>query len=314
MPPTPKSLQSMQRIIALPITRPRNPKHNASKLLTYYQFQVHLPKSTKLKVDEPSQSRWKPQGGYIHWARTKALDTWANFGKAPEGNWKLKVFRTGERLVDRIDFEEHALKAVDPSMGPAIVNITGQGTQGNNEKRKVMIPLLYAPSIHNAEASLAQLRDLVQIREPRHRKGFWIWALLTPLTFPFKLIPIIPNFPFFFCVYRLWSHYRAYRASQYLAALIKHGHVVPAPSLELNAIYKQFGLKSVAAPPSEPLSQDSADSKAVTFSPSTAEGVDMLLTLEAVPDIVSTFSLEETSASDMYRAFEQARVRTILST
>lgn len=93
----------------------------------------------------------------------------------------------------------------------------------------------------------------------------------------------------------------AYRASQYLKALIKHGHIVSAPSLELDAIYKRFGPESVTTPLSpEDVKAHSSDT----------EDAEMLLTRDAVPAIVSTLSLEKSVASDIYRAIEQARVRT----
>jgi hypothetical protein len=40
----------------------------------------------------------------------------------------LRTYELGERIVDRIDFEELALKGVDPTLGPSIPNqdITGQ--------------------------------------------------------------------------------------------------------------------------------------------------------------------------------------------
>lgn len=98
----------------------------------------------------------------------------------------------------------------------------------------------------------------------------------------------------------------AYRASQYLNALIKHGHIVSAPSLELDAIYKQFGPKSVTAP--------SSPEDVKTHSSAMEDDAEMLLTREAVPAIVSTLSLESSVASDIYRAIEQARVRTKPST
>lgn len=46
------------------------------------------------------------------------------------------MFQTGERLVDRFDYEELALKGVDPSMGPTIVHpdITGKGVRESDEK------------------------------------------------------------------------------------------------------------------------------------------------------------------------------------
>ncbi|KIK69690.1 hypothetical protein GYMLUDRAFT_34093 [Collybiopsis luxurians FD-317 M1] len=291
---------SHHRIISLPISRIRTSSiitphshKNARKALTYYQFQLHL-KSPKL---ESNQSRWKPEGGWIHWAQAKVANTWASFGKAPENNWKLRVFRAGERIVDRIDYEELALKGIDPSLGPTIQNldIQGKGTQETDEKQKLVISLLYPPSLQSGEVSLEQLRELVQAREPKHRKGFWMWMIVAPFTAPFMIIPVIPNLPFFFCAWRSWSHYKAYRASQYLAALIQHGHVISVPSTELDTIYTRF-LNQPVPPP-----QDSPP-------------LEMLLVREAVPTIISTFSLEDSSASDMYRAIEQARVRSKPST
>lgn len=35
---------------------------------------------------------------------------------------QLKVFETGERLMDRIEFEELSLKSLDPSLGPSVVH------------------------------------------------------------------------------------------------------------------------------------------------------------------------------------------------
>ncbi|KAJ3792322.1 mitochondrial K+-H+ exchange-related-domain-containing protein [Lentinula aff. detonsa] len=306
---SPKNLRSVQRIISFPITRLRNPSsvlHDShhKNALTFYQFQVHLPKS---RPEDASQSSWKPKGGWIHWAQSKASSTWAGFGQAPEGDWKLKVFRMGEHLVDRIDYEELALKGVDPAMGPTIFHLDarGKGTDETNEKQKVMIRLLYPPSIQSAESSLAQLRQLIRTREPRHKKGFLTWMIIAPFTAPFMIIPIIPNLPFFFCVWRSWSHYRAYRASQYLAALIEHGHVTSAPSPGLDAIYEKY------APKPAPLTSSSQNpTSSHNSSQSTIEDVEMLLTRDAVPAIISTFSLEESAASDMYRAIEQAQVRT----
>ena len=38
--------------------------------------------------------------------------------------FQLKLYQTGERLVDRLDFEELALKSIDPSLGPSFTNIS----------------------------------------------------------------------------------------------------------------------------------------------------------------------------------------------
>lgn len=36
--------------------------------------------------------------------------------------FQLKLYKTGERLVDRMEFEELALKSIDPSLGPSVAN------------------------------------------------------------------------------------------------------------------------------------------------------------------------------------------------
>ena len=51
---------------------------------------------------------------------------------------QLYVFRMGERTVDRIEFEELALKSIDPSLGPRITHPTSaeMDSEQNQEKEK----------------------------------------------------------------------------------------------------------------------------------------------------------------------------------
>ncbi|KAK7469031.1 hypothetical protein VKT23_003525 [Stygiomarasmius scandens] len=317
---TSRSLRSAQRIISLPITRngrhpTSNPASGNNKILTYYHFQLHLPhRKAKRNEEDGNMSRWNPRF-WTQWAQTKAADTWAGFGKAPEGSWKLRVFRGGEAMVDRIDFEELALKGVDPSLGPTILHpdISRKGEK-ERERQDSKILLFYPPSIHSGDESLSYLRSLVQSRSPSHRKGFWIWMFAAPFTAPFMLIPIIPNLPFFFCVWRSWSHYRAYRASEYLAALIRNGHIVPEPSQLLDTIYKDFAPKSLSEPSSaEPETTSSSPNPSRSSSemePLLKEDTPrLLLTRDAVPAIVSAFDLKQSASADIYRALEQAKNR-----
>ncbi|KAK7056994.1 hypothetical protein VNI00_002712 [Paramarasmius palmivorus] len=145
------TVRSVQRIISLPITRPKSISKlplrpvDHSKILTYYHFQLHASEARgKEKTGGASTSRWKPEGGWVKWAQAKAAQTWAGFGKAPEGSWKLKVFRGGERLVDRIDFEELALKGVDPSLGPTIrhPDFSGKGQDAGSTTKPLYLMAL----------------------------------------------------------------------------------------------------------------------------------------------------------------------------
>ncbi len=63
-----------------------------------------------------------------------------------------------------------------------------------------------------------------------------------PVTFPFALIPVIPNFPMFYVLWRAWSHYKAWRGASYLESLLKLGFIVEKPSPELDEIYRSRGV------------------------------------------------------------------------
>ena len=49
------------------------------------------------------------------------------------------MYEYGERLVDRIDFEELALKGIDPSIGPTITHpdVTGSESSGSKVSESV---------------------------------------------------------------------------------------------------------------------------------------------------------------------------------
>lgn len=56
-----------------------------------------------------------------------------------------RVYDAGEKLVDRMEFEELALKSVDPSMGPSIVNLARSGKAILEDGKEVPVPKVPAP-------------------------------------------------------------------------------------------------------------------------------------------------------------------------
>ncbi|KDR83089.1 hypothetical protein GALMADRAFT_238906 [Galerina marginata CBS 339.88] len=296
------------RIIAIPLTWPstRVLQTGSANLhrLTYYQFQISPerpkkpPSSSAASTgefgrgigsveQEKKRKQWLPEEGLVNSATQKAADIWAGFGEA-KGGWKLKTYQFGGKLMDRVDFEELALKSIVPSLGFSITHLKGTPALDAPEKtQSTTISLIYPPSLLSGSTALADLRAHVKHRIPLHRMGFYSWAALTPFTFPLKIIPIIPNLPFFFCAWRLWSHYRAYQAAEYLESLLNHDLIVPQPSEALDQVYKTYQLSPHADPHHT------------------------LLTRDAMPSILSIFQLgsDSTAAADLYRAVEQARVR-----
>ncbi|KAF6754903.1 mitochondrial K+-H+ exchange-related-domain-containing protein, partial [Ephemerocybe angulata] len=314
------SLRSRARIVAIPLSRPTRlgnaPSASAGPSgLTYYQFQLATKSKLKAKAPatngEKESKSWLPEEGLSSWVQNKAASTWASFGKA-EGGWKLKTFQAGERMVDRMDFEELALKSIDPSLGPSIKHPASNELDSDRREKdaqeRIQIPLHYPPSVLTPELAVAELRKYVEHRIPVHRKGFYTWLIIAPLTAPFMIIPIIPNLPFFFCVWRSWSHYQAYQSSQYLKTLLDTNAIVPESSEVLDAIYRQFDPSRSSAPPKP---QGLPRSTPITSSSSSTEppSQGLLLTKTAVPAIVEKFELGTNATADLYRAVEQARVR-----
>jgi hypothetical protein len=193
---------------------------------------------------------------------------------------------------------------------------------------------------------LAHLEAILTRRTPRHRKGFYTWMLLAPLTTPFMLIrtshpalvplpsipptlsiAVIPNFPFFFCVWRSWSHYRgaahsslgvfscpsystdfllsAYKASDYLRSLLQRGAIIPHLDANLDGIYARHARSDADTNHdlTNPVSEGGKDKGKRT------DEKKVLLGQDAVPHILELYGLPESAASNIYRAVEQAGAR-----
>jgi hypothetical protein len=62
-----------------------------------------------------------------------------------------------------------------------------------------------------------------------------------PLTWPFAIIPVIPNFPMFYVIWRAWSHYKAWRGAVYLEQLLQSGLIVEKSDARLDDVYAARG-------------------------------------------------------------------------
>ncbi|EED85930.1 predicted protein [Postia placenta Mad-698-R] len=289
------------RIIALPLATSAAPAHKASHHLTYYHFFTPPPRESEAR-------------SWSNLIITKVAHLRAGLGKAPEGNWKTsskrRAFLYGERFIDRLDFEELALKSFDTSLGPKLLPL-GHTDKLDANGHPTRVP-------RHWRTCMPCLRNAL----PRHWNGCLVWIAISPLAAPLKLIPISPRFPFFFCAWRAWSHYRAFKASQYLQASIAQGAILSQESAELDTTYQVYAPASLDPAPSclgaDPSSMPSASplcDQRPTLSNATTMERDarprLLITRAAVPALERLFALPPGSsfASDVYRALEQARLR-----
>ncbi|KAJ7625352.1 mitochondrial K+-H+ exchange-related-domain-containing protein [Mycena polygramma] len=276
------------RIVALPLTRAPPPQ----RVITYYNFRVVPPPAPPPPKDSPPPSRWLPQEGVLKYATNKVDRTWSGWGKAETGSWRLRVFEFGERFLDRLDFEEGALKGFDVKHAPP-ATVPAELTGAEKEAalaELAQVPLLYPPSVYSGPAALADLRALLQQRIPLHKKGFWTYLIVAPFTAPFMIVPVVPNLPFFFCAWRAWSHWQALRGARHLDALLQHDKIEPTADERLDAVYANAKL------PVPEASNASADTT-------------LIVTRDSLGDAMRVLEMEPDETKDVLRAYEQAMNR-----
>ena len=161
------------RIIALPLTRPGLPSRPP---FVYYYV----------------QSPPRPPSKHPHWiakSTAKVAATWAAWGEASKDSWKVrfavvithqyanvrclpvqyKTFKWGERIADRVEFEETALRVIDNAYKPP-------ENQNVSEKDTTLVPLLY-PSLLAGADPLGNWQSHIQSRIPYHKRYMNLWLL-----------------------------------------------------------------------------------------------------------------------------------------
>ncbi|KAH4800931.1 hypothetical protein HBI26_236380 [Parastagonospora nodorum] len=160
----------------------------------------------------------------------KANETWAAWEKDEKavGNWKKKVTFYGNQAMKRIPYEEWGLKTL-----PSLTASRKQAILDGKEKYEVLFPGRYLKQ----EKLPGILEKLAKERQLMHRSKL-IWSIvIMPFTAPFMLVPVIPNLPFFYVLYRAYSHWTALNGSKFLEHLLKHNLPTPKASWALDEVY-----------------------------------------------------------------------------
>jgi len=153
----------------------------------------------------------------------KANETWANWENAESG-WKKQLTTYGNKMLTRIPFEEWGLKTLPP---------LSDKRRAAKEQVDVLFPGLFVKESRVLET----LHKLATERQGLHRSRLW-WSFVgMPITIPFALVPIVPNIPFFYLVFRAWSHYRALYGSKHLEYLLQQKLINTKPSPILDEMY-----------------------------------------------------------------------------
>lgn len=195
--------------------------------------------------------------------QSKAARTWAEWEKKPSG-WQKTVVGYGNQALRRIPYEEWGLKSVPP-LSTARMNDEQEG--------KVKVEVVYPKSLIKPEGLPGILNTLSTEREALHKKRLLLCFVGMPLTIPVGILPVIPNLPFFYLVYRAWSHWRALSGGRHIQFLLKRGLLDPVPSPILDQVYadQDHPLPSAPEPTTTTATAKSMDSPLLIEHPSPEE-------------------------------------------
>lgn len=142
-----------------------------------------LPISTKrsLIYCQRINQQLKKEQSYADKITAKASKTWLSWEKAEKG-WKQKVTSYGNKLFQRLPYEEWGLKSIPP------LSARRQAQElGDNPKTLVVYPASVVEHV-SAEETLGSFS--AEGRQAFHTK--WMWASIVgmPISAPIALIPM----------------------------------------------------------------------------------------------------------------------------
>jgi hypothetical protein len=133
---------------------------------------------------------------------------WKGLEEAPTGSIKNRIHGVGLKLLSGVKPSEIFLKSI------------------SNEIKDVEVVF---PSSLNARLVRRRLRHIAMRGTVLHKKYFYGSVTLLPLTSVFMVLPL-PNIPFFWILFRTYSHWRARQGSEKLLELVSDSSAKPKSS------------------------------------------------------------------------------------
>ncbi|TMW94680.1 hypothetical protein EJD97_009936 [Solanum chilense] len=134
----------------------------------------------------------------VDFASDKMNNAWTSLEKAPAGSIKNRIHGLGLTLLSRVKPSEIFLKSIS--------------------KEVTRVDITY-PSSLNGQLVRRRLRHIASRGTIIHKKYLYGSAALLPLSSFFMVLPL-PNIPFFWVLFRTYSHWRALQGSENLLRLL----------------------------------------------------------------------------------------------
>lgn len=168
-----------------------------------------IPKSGSTQTPSTFKDLWKKVSSnekplnanaelLVDFISDKMNRAWTALEKAPDGTLKNKIHGLGLHLLARVKPSEVFLKSIS--------------------KEVSQVEITYPTSL-NARLVRRRLRHTATRGSIIHKKYFYGSVTLLPLTAAFTILPL-PNIPFFWVLFRTYSHWRALQGSERLLHLV----------------------------------------------------------------------------------------------
>ncbi|TQS32976.1 hypothetical protein Golomagni_06695, partial [Golovinomyces magnicellulatus] len=167
------------------------------------------------------------KANYIDKGAAWAAKTWASWEKKESG-WQRKVVDYGNQAFRRIEFEEWGLKSVPP---------LSTRRRAEEQKGDGKVELVFPEKVLSPDKAQSLILQLATERQALHRQRMTYCIIGMPFTIPFALVPVVPNLPFFYLVYRAWSHWRAQAGGKHIQWLAQNNLLQNSPSSILDKLY-----------------------------------------------------------------------------
>jgi Mitochondrial K+-H+ exchange-related len=143
---------------------------------------ILLPLSTKrvfLYAQTANIALPNDKQSFLDKTTTRAAALWVKWEGAEKG-WQKKVTVYGNALLQRIPYEEWALKSIPP--------LSKKVKNGSENAKRVEV--VFPASLVHDNTVVARLRTLATERQSLHKKRFW-WSIVgMPISAPVALVPV----------------------------------------------------------------------------------------------------------------------------
>jgi hypothetical protein len=165
----------------------------------------------------------------------KFVNVWKKFS---ESDNKINTTIVGfiDKVLSRIPWLETCLLSIpsqkfitrklraDSEAGTKFVTHTEILEKNLSSKDLEDFDFYYPKGLTDVETMLETFRPEFRAQYEMHRKGIFTDLMLLPLTIPVALVPLVPNVPGFYLLYRVYCHIKVIASLKFLVTLLKELH------------------------------------------------------------------------------------------